>query len=151
MTGGDNVIANGTYEACGQILRRFICKECGVCFNSRSGTAYEGLRSEANRLDLVMKCLNEGMSVRATARTVGCSVSTVQRWAKRASGHAASVLSSMGRSLTPAAMQFDEMSGALKKPTFGRNSSHLRGCGYGHAWIHCVKVPLGVASRQVRT
>ena len=108
-------VGNGTYEACGQISQKYICRECGHYFNSRTETAYDGLRTNADKFDLAIKCLNEGMGVRATARTVGCSVSTVQRWTVRASVQAAAVSSSFENNLDPSGMQFDEMSGTLKK------------------------------------
>ncbi|MBR5998875.1 MAG: IS1 family transposase [Candidatus Methanomethylophilaceae archaeon] len=114
-TGEGNIVGNGTYEACGQISQKYICRECGHYFNSRTETAYDGLRTNADKFDLAIKCLNEGMGVRATARTVGCSVSTVQRWTVRASVQAAAVSSSFENNLDPSGMQFDEMSGTLKK------------------------------------
>lgn len=115
VTGGDNIVGNGTYEAYGQISQRYYCKVCGHYFNSRTDTAYEGLRSNADKFDLAIKCINEGMGVRATARTVGCSISTVQRWRARASAQADAVTRSMEHGLRPTCVQFDEMSGTLKK------------------------------------
>lgn len=114
-TNEGNIVGNGTYEACGQISQKFICRECGHHFNSRTDTAYSGLRSDADRFDLAMKCINEGMGVRATARTVGCSISTVQRWTLRAAAQAEAVNRSFDMNLEPSGMQFDEMSGTLKK------------------------------------
>ena len=35
------------------------------CFNSRIETAYSGLRSDADKFALAMKCINEGIGVRA--------------------------------------------------------------------------------------
>ena len=126
-TGEGNIVGNGTYEACGQISQKYICRECGHYFNSRTETAYDGLRTNADKFDLAIKCLNEGMGVRATARTVGCSVSTVQRWTVRASVQAAAVSSSFENNLDPSGMQFDEMSGTLKKTDVRRRAVHIRG------------------------
>ena len=114
-TGEGNIVGNGTYEACGQISQKYICRECGHHFNSRTETAYSGLRSNADEFDLAMKCISEGMGVRAAARTVGCSVSTVQRWTLRASSQASAASASFERDPDPAGMQFDEMSGTLEK------------------------------------
>ena len=115
VAGGDNIVGNGTYEACGQISQRYYCKECGHYFNSRSETAYDGLRSHSDKFDRAIRCMNEGMGIRATARTVGCSISTVQRWRARASAQADAVSSSFEKGLEPRCVQFDEMSGTLKK------------------------------------
>ena len=113
--GEENIVGNGTYEACGQISQRYYCKECGHYFNSRSDTAYDGLRSDADKIDRVIKCLNEGMGVRATARTVGCSISTVQRWRERAYRQAHVIEVCLEHDLKPTCVQFDEMVGTLKK------------------------------------
>ena len=115
VTGGDNIVGNGAYEACGQVSQRYFCKECGHYFNSRTDTAYEGLRSEADKFDLAIKCMNDGMGVRATARMVGCSVSTIRRWKARASAQADAVTRPLEHNLKPYSVQFDEMSGTLNK------------------------------------
>ena len=110
-----NIVGNGTYETSAGVVRKFICKECGCVFNSRTGTAYEGLRSSHDKFDLVVKCLNEGMGVRATARTAGCSVNTVKKWISRSGHQARCAMRRLEHDLTPAGVQFDEMSGTLKK------------------------------------
>jgi len=112
---GGNIIGNGTYETSAGTVRKFICKECGQVFNSRTGTAYEGIRSPQDKFDLVIKCLNEGMGVRATARTAGCSVNTVKKWTSRSGHQAKGVMERMEHGLKPKGIQFDEMSGILKK------------------------------------
>ena len=114
-TGDGNIVGNGTYEAAVGETRKFICRECGHVFNSRTGTAYEGIRSSSDKFDLVINCLNEGMGINATARTAGCSVNTVKRWMERAGYQAKSVSSGLERGLRPIGLQFDEMSGTLKK------------------------------------
>ncbi len=115
VVGGDNIVGNGTYTACGQTSHKFYCKECGCYFNSRSDTAYDGLRTDSDKVDTAIRCLNEGMGVRATARALGCSVSTIQRWRKRASYQAHVVEVCLERDLEPECVQFDEMVGTLKK------------------------------------
>lgn len=110
-----NIVGNGTYETSAGTVRKYICRECGTVFNSRTGTAYEGIRSSQDKFDLVVKCLNEGMGIRATARTVGCSVNTVKSWTVRSGDQAKAVMKKMESDLTPRGVQFDEMSGTLKK------------------------------------
>lgn len=115
IVGGNNIVGNGTYTACGQISQKFFCKECGRYFNSRSDTAYDGLRTDSDKIDNAIRCLNEGMGVRATARATGCSVSTIQRWRKRAFDQAHVVEVCLEKDLEPECVQFDEMVGTLKK------------------------------------
>jgi len=110
-----NVVGNGTYETSAGTVRKFICRECGQVFNSRTGTAYEGLRSSQDKFDLVVKCLNEGMGVRATARTAGCSVNTVKKWTSRSGHQAKAVMERFEHDLAPDGVQFDVMMGTLKK------------------------------------
>ena len=115
VTGGDNIVGNGTSVVRGRTSQRFFCKECRHYFNIYSDTAYSRLRSDPKKVDEVIKCLNEGMSIRSAARTMGCSVSTVQRWLKRAAIKADEVESGLERNLEPKCVQFDEMTGTLKK------------------------------------
>ena len=148
--GEGNIVGNGTYMACGQISQKYICRECGHYFNSRTDTAYGGLRSEADKFDLAIKCINEGMGVRATARTVGCSVSTVQRWTLGAAAQAAAVSGSFERNLEPAGMQFDEMSGTLKKTEIWRGAVHLRRIVDLDVHGSVQQIPSGDASGRMR-
>ena len=113
--GEDNIVGNGTYEARGRISQRYYCKVCGHYFNTGSDTAYDGLRTDSDKVDRVIKCLNEGMGVRATARTVGCSISTVQRWRNRAAKQAHLMEMCLEQNLEPTCVQFNEMVGTLKK------------------------------------
>lgn len=114
ITGRENIVGNGTYKARGHMSQRYYCKACGHYFNSGTDTAYDGIRSDQDKFDLAIRCMNDGMGVRATARTVGCSVSTVQRWKARASAQAGAVARSLEHGLRPYSVQFDEMSGTLK-------------------------------------
>ena len=110
-----NIVGNGTSMVGGRAVQRYFCKECGHYFNIRSDTAYHRLRSDPDKVDEVIRCLNEGMSIRATARTVRCSISTVQRWMKRASMKAVEIETHLEKDLEPTCVQFDEMVGTLKK------------------------------------
>ena len=115
MIGKGNIIANGTHEAnCGEI-RKFICKDCGRVFNSRTGTAYDGIRSSKEKFDMCIELHNEGMSVRAIARTVGCSKDTVQRWTHSAAEQARGTASIFEKNLRPDALQMDELWSIVKK------------------------------------
>lgn len=118
ICGEDNIVGNGTSTVRGGISQRFFCKECGHYFNIYSDTAYNRLRSDPDKVDGVIKCLNEGMSIRSTARAMGCSVSTVQRWLKRAAGKADEIEIALENNLEPKCVQFDEMTDTLKKTFF---------------------------------
>jgi len=102
-----NIVGNGTYLARGKMLRQFRCSECGRFFNSDTDTAYDGLRTDADKVDRVLKCLNDGMSVRATARTVGCSINSVRRWAALGAAQAAASASSLECGLNPTGIQLN--------------------------------------------
>lgn len=115
IEGDGNIVGNGTTIVGGHAAQRYFCKECGHYFNDRSDTAYHRLRSDPNKVDEVIRCLNEGMSIRATARAMRCSISTVQRWMKRASMKADEIETHLEKDLEPTCVQFDEMVGTLKK------------------------------------
>jgi transposase-like protein len=115
ICGEGNVIANGTYRTKGGTVRKYICKKCGRTFNSRTGTAYEGIHISRDKFDLVADCISNGTSVRRTAKIAKCSTSTVVRCTNRAGGHAGMVADSLEKDLRPEIVQFDEMTYTLKK------------------------------------
>ena len=115
-TGGDNIIANGTYETKSGVVRKYICKECGRVFNDRTGTAYQGIHTTSSKFDLVMACVANGFSVRRTAHVVGCSTKTVVELTKKGGHHASKVSESLeSDGIEPVCLQFDEMLYTLKK------------------------------------
>ncbi len=81
VAGRGNVVGNGTYTAGGETVRKFLCRKCGRTFNSRTGTVYEGLRTETGKVDAAFGMLAHGKSVSEAAEASGCSRSTVRRWA----------------------------------------------------------------------
>lgn len=115
ICGEGNIVGNGTSVVNGHTVQRYCCKECNHYFNHRSDTAYHRLRSDPDKVDGVIRCLNEGMSIRATARSMKCSVNTVQRWMRRAATKADEIEICMEKNLEPTCVQFDEMVGTLKK------------------------------------
>jgi transposase-like protein len=110
-----NIVANGTYRTMGGIERKYICRRCGRVFNSRTGTAYEGIHQSCDRFDLIADCVSNGVSVRRTAKIAKCSTSTVVRATNRAGGHARRVANRIEGDLCPEIVQFDEMTYTLKK------------------------------------
>ena len=81
--GRKNIVGNGTYLVGEERVRKFICKECGHTFNSRTGTASEGLRYSDADVSGALDLRRSGKSVRETAETVGCSITTIRRWSAR--------------------------------------------------------------------
>ncbi len=79
-TGMGNVVGNGTYRAGGETVRKFLCKECGRTFNSRTGTPHEGLRTDAGRIDAALDLISDGRSVKEASEESGCSQSSIRRW-----------------------------------------------------------------------
>lgn len=78
--GMGNIVGNGTYRAGGEIVRKFLCKECGRTFNSRTGTSYEGLRTDVGKINAAMGLVSDGRSVREASEESGCSQSSIRRW-----------------------------------------------------------------------
>jgi len=115
VCGDCNVISNGTYRTLGGEVRKYICRECGRVFNSRTGTAYEGIHRSHDKFDLVADCISNGVSVRRTAKIAKCSTSTVVRWTKKAGRHAGRVADRIEGDLRPEVVQMDEMTYTLKK------------------------------------
>jgi transposase-like protein len=112
----NSIVGNGTYRTKSGIVRKYICKECGCVFNSRTGTAYEQLHTTGEKFDQVMACTANGVSVRRTADIVGCSPATVVRWIKKGGSHASKISDSVeADGIEPECVQFDEMLYTLKK------------------------------------
>ena len=115
VCGEGNIIANGTYSTQGGPARKYICKTCRRTFNSRTGTAYEGIHGPHDKFDLVADCVSNGVSVRRAAKIAKCSPSTVVRWTDKAGYHTAKVADSIETGLRPEVVEFDEMTYVLKK------------------------------------
>ena len=83
VTGEGNVVSNGTYRIQSGIVRKFICKECGRTFNSRTGTIMQGLQTPSNKVEECISFLDIGLGIRATGRLTDVSKGTVKRWSDR--------------------------------------------------------------------
>lgn len=69
----------------GQIVQSYLCNECGRRFNERSGTPMARLRTEVGKVEMAIKVRGEGLGIRATARVLGKSPSSITCWEKRIS------------------------------------------------------------------
>jgi len=59
------------------------CQSCSKLFSETKNTPLEGLRTNVNEIVLVIKSLNDGMSINAASRTFGFSKNTIKSWLKR--------------------------------------------------------------------
>ncbi|MDR0887628.1 MAG: helix-turn-helix domain-containing protein [Candidatus Methanoplasma sp.] len=110
-----NIVGNGTYNTSTGQVRKFICKECGRVFNSRTGTAYEGIRSSDDKFDLAVRSVNDGMSIRKTAETIGCSANTVRNWVERSEEYGDAFGSGLEKDLMSLGVPFEEITDTVEK------------------------------------
>ena len=84
----EQVVKNGSKTLkSNQVLQRYLCKTCGRRFNERSGTPMARLRTPAATVEMALNVRHEGPGVRAAARVVGKSPSTITDWEERLSTH----------------------------------------------------------------
>mgnify|MGYP001792691289 FL=1 len=84
----EQVVKNGSKTLkSNQVLQRYLCKTCGRRFNERSGTPMARLRTPAATVEMALNVRHEGLGVRAAARVVGKSPSTITDWEERLSTH----------------------------------------------------------------
>ena len=75
------VVKNGTTTLkTGQRLQNYLCNECGRRFNERSGTPMARLRTPVETVEMAIKVRGEGLGLRATARVLGKSPSSIINW-----------------------------------------------------------------------
>lgn len=60
-------------------LQRYLCRTCGRTFNAASATPMSKLRHKEQFLQNA-ECMSQSLSIRATAKQIGVSVSTAFRW-----------------------------------------------------------------------
>ncbi|MBU3948013.1 MAG: helix-turn-helix domain-containing protein [Proteobacteria bacterium] len=78
-----NIVSNGTYsKKDGTTGRRFLCKECGKSFCSRTGTIFYDLRSPEEKVYQAIKLLAKGMTLKYVANFLGIKFVTVSHWLK---------------------------------------------------------------------
>ena len=84
----EQVVKNGSKTLTSkQVLQRYLCKTCGRRFNERSGTPMARLRTPVATVETALNARHEGLGVRAAARVVGKSPSTITDWEERLSTH----------------------------------------------------------------
>ena len=96
-------------------IRLLRCRSCQEAFSERRGTALCNTKlSEATAIDIIAH-LDEGCSIRATARLTKVAKESVARLLKASGRHAQRFHAHQVRDITPRAVQFDEQWSFIKK------------------------------------
>ena len=96
-------------------LRLLRCRTCGEEFSERRGTALFNTKLPEATAEEVINHLDEGCSVRGTARLVKVAKETVARLLRVTGRHAERCHDQRVRGLTPKALEFDEQWSFVKK------------------------------------
>jgi transposase-like protein len=109
-----NVRSRGKYGKAKQRTLLY-CRTCGARFAATRTTAFFGLRLPEETIRQIIHHAAEGVSVRATARLVGCDKDSVNRVIVAAGEHCALVLSNLLQALKLTEAQLDELWTFVKK------------------------------------
>src|SRR5215471_15364588 len=96
-------------------LRLLRCRTCGEEFSERRGSALFNTKLPEARAEDVINHLDEGCSVRATARLAKVAKTTVARLLRMAGRHAQRLHDRHVRGLRPRVVEFDEQWSFVKK------------------------------------
>jgi hypothetical protein len=96
-------------------IRLLRCRTCGEEFSERRGTALFNTKLPEPTAEEVINHLDEGCSVRATARLVKVSKETGARLLRVAGRHAPRFHDQHVHGITPLALEFDEQWSFVKK------------------------------------
>ena len=118
-------------------IRLLRCRTCGEEFSERRGSALFNTKLPEATAEDVINHLDEGCSVRATARLVKVAKETVARLLRVAGRHAQRFHNQRVHGLTPRALAFDEQWSCVKKSRSG--ARRMRGrwraiCGITPQW-----------------
>jgi transposase-like protein len=111
--GASNLIIRKVYGH--DRIRLLRCRTCGEEFSERRGTALFNTKLPEPKAAEVINHLDEGCSVRATARLVQVAKETVTRLLRVAGRHAQRFHDQHVHGLTPRALEFDEQWSFVKK------------------------------------
>jgi transposase-like protein len=111
--GHDNLVVRKVYSR--DRLRLLRCRRCGEEFSERRGTALFNTKLPESKAEEVIHHLDEGCSVRATARLTKVAKETVARLLRSAGRHAERFHEQQVHDLTPRALEFDEQWSFVKK------------------------------------
>jgi len=82
-----NIVGNGTYQTQSGKVRKYICQKCSKNFSERTNTAFYDLRTEEEKVILVLKLILKGMSLRGIVDVLDSRLDTVLGWLQRATQH----------------------------------------------------------------
>ena len=111
--GQDNLVLRKVYGH--DRMRLLRCRACGEEFSERRGTALFNTKIAEEKAEDVINHLDEGCSVRATARLAQVSKTTVARLLRMAGRHAQRLHEQHVYGLRPRAVEFDEQWSFVKK------------------------------------
>ncbi|GAC1349097.1 MAG: hypothetical protein NVSMB27_19100 [Ktedonobacteraceae bacterium] len=77
----------GTISVQGRKRPRYKCHTCNKTFSARKGTLFEGLRTEEEKVTLVVTLLSYGCPLQAIVHAFGLDERTVAAWQNRAGEH----------------------------------------------------------------
>lgn len=80
-------IGAGNISIHGRKRPRYKCHHCGKTFSARKGTMLEGVRTDEEKVALVVTLLSYGCPLQAIVHAFGLDERTVAAWQKRAGKH----------------------------------------------------------------
>ena len=89
-----------------QSIRKLCCQACGKTFSARKGTPLYYLKTDPNRIEMVLWFMAEGLDLAVMIRFTGHTQATIARWLARAGAHSQalapplSALAGTGRAAT---------------------------------------------------
>jgi transposase-like protein len=114
---------------------RFRCPACGQLVSARTGTAYAGIRTEANTYLRGATALAEGMSIRATGRLLGVDKDTVNHWLPVLGRPCQGVMNYFFRNLHLCECQLDELWTFIYNKEAQVTPLEKLAAVYGDAWV----------------
>jgi len=115
VIGKGNVVGNGTYQIEGKRIRRYFCHSCGGAFCDRTNTAFYGLHTSEDTIELALKMSLKGMSNEAIADVLEVQPVTVSNWLARAAEQCEKVNEAKMTNLDLPKIEMDEMWVIIKK------------------------------------
>ena len=109
IIGKGNVVRNGGYQLDGKRIQRYLCRSCGRAFCDRTNTAYYGLHTNEDKVDLALKMSIRGMSIEGIADVLEVQPVTVSNWLARAGKQCEKVNEAKVKNLDLPKIEMDEM------------------------------------------
>jgi len=124
--GKGNIVANGTYQARGRRVHKYICRTCSKSFTSASNTIFHDLRTDEDTVLLALKMILKGMSLRGVADVLNVKLDTVRRWLQKAAEHSEEVNKVLLKEINVDKVELDELWTFVQKKQFRKWSMNRR-------------------------